>query len=124
MARSAGSTSWIELSKDRVRIARILGAHGLGGELRVRLHGTDPECLGALSTIWLGARAVALLAVVPGRAGECRVRLEGIGDRTAAEAAAGLWLEARSADLPPTQPGEYYLHELVGCAVEDADGHA
>jgi 16S rRNA processing protein RimM len=112
-------------------VARIVGAHGLDGELRVRLHGADLACLASLRTLWLtgehsgvNARPHALLHAARGRAGECRLRLEGIRDRADAENAAGLWLEARREDLPPSAPGEYYLYELVDCAVEDAAGRA
>jgi 16S rRNA processing protein RimM len=113
----------------RVRLARVTGAHGLDGELRVSLQGADPDCLAGIRTLWLagaesdaGARAHALVGVAPGRRGECRLRLAGIDDRDAAEAARGLWLWARAADLPAPEPGEFYLHELVGCTVADEAG--
>jgi 16S rRNA processing protein RimM len=99
--------------------------------LRVRLHGADFACLASLPRLWLAgghasedARPHALLRAAPGRAGECRLRLEGIGSRTDAENAAGRWLEARREDLPPSAPGEYWLFELIDCAVEDAEGRA
>src|SRR5262245_9460547 len=88
----------------RVRLARVVGAHGLEGELRVSLHGADPECFERVRTLWLagadsdaGARAHELTDVAPGtRRGECRLRLAGIADRDAAEAARGFWLWARA----------------------------
>jgi 16S rRNA processing protein RimM len=130
MERPAGSTSSTdETSTRRVRVGRIVGAHGLEGELRIALQGADPESFAAAETIWLAreeserdATAYALRRVAPGRAGECRVRLDGVRDRTAAEALRGRWLLVRAGDLAATEPGEYYVHELVGCRVEAADG--
>jgi 16S rRNA processing protein RimM len=112
-----------------VRVARIAGAHGLGGELRIDLLGADAECLDGVETLWLArdesdpdASCHALLRVARGRAGECRVALAGIATRDAAEALRGRWLLVRAGDLPAPAPGEYYVHELVGCRVEDAAG--
>jgi 16S rRNA processing protein RimM len=112
-----------------VRVGRVVGAHGLGGELRVRLLGAAPESFAAARTLWLardeadpGAAAHELRSLAPGRADECRVRLAGVEDREAAEAARGLWLLARVDDLARPEPGEYYLYELEGCRVEDRAG--
>jgi len=132
MERPAGSTSSTdEDPARRVRVGRIVGAHGLGGELRVGLLGADPECLADVETVWLArdesdpeAAPHALRRVAPGRAGECRIALAGVQDRSAAEALRGRWLLVRARDLAATAPGEYYVHELVGCRVEDAGGRA
>lgn len=132
MARSAGSTSSTSIgSTALVAIGRVVGAHGLGGELRVRLAGASPESFDGAPELWLardasgaGAVAHALRAVAAGRAGECRVALAGIADRTAAEAARGRWLLARADALTRAEPGEYYVYELVGCRVEDPSGRA
>jgi 16S rRNA processing protein RimM len=114
-----------------VCIGRVVGAHGLAGELRVRLAGAAPESFESAPSLWLardesGAGAVehALRGVAAGRADECRVRLEGVGDRGAAESARGRFLLARADDLARAAADEYYVYELVGCAVEDRSGRA
>lgn len=114
-----------------VPIGRVVGAHGLRGELRVRLAGASPESFAGAQALWLardeageGARAHALRSVATGREGECRVALAGIGDRSAAEAARGSWLLARADALARAEPGEYYVYELVGCRVEHRSGRA
>jgi 16S rRNA processing protein RimM len=114
-----------------VCIGRIVGAHGLTGELRVRLAGAAPESFESAPSLWLardesgsGAVAHALRGISSGRADECRVRLEGLGDRSAAEAARGRFLLARADDLARAAADEYYVYELVGCAVEDRAGRA
>jgi len=123
MARSAGSTSSTSIgSTALVAIGRVVGAHGLGGELRVRLAGASPESFDGAPELWLARDASG--AGAAGRAGECRVALVGIADRTAAEAARGRWLLARADALTRAEPGEYYVYELVGCRVEDPSGRA
>lgn len=133
MERAAGSTSSIDLSAARavrrVLLGRVVGAHGLAGWLRVRLFGASADCFERARTLWLArdendpeAVAHALRGVAAGRPGECRVALQGVTDRAAADAARGLWLLARAQDLARAEPGEYYVYELVGCCVEDRAG--
>ena len=136
MARTADSTSSTDERRaprpaERVSVGRIAGAHGLKGEVRVRVEGGDPEALATANRLWLAAdgeteagAAYDVVQVREGRPGECRVRLEGVADRDAAQALRGhvVWLSAQ--DLPPLEPDEYYAYELVGCAVADAAGDA
>jgi len=97
----------------------------------VRLAGAAPESFESAPSLWLardesgaGAVAHALRGVSVGRADECRVRLDGVGDRGAAESARGRFLLASVDDLARAADDEYYVYELVGCAVEDRAGRA
>lgn len=47
------------------------------------------------------------------------VRLEGIDDRASAEALRNLELAVESEQVSPLPPGEWWAHELEGCAVYD-----
>ena len=49
------------------------------------------------------------------------MRLAGHAGREAAEALRGAPLAIPAADAPPLEPGEYWAHELEGCAVYDGD---
>jgi 16S rRNA processing protein RimM len=49
------------------------------------------------------------------------VRLTGCASREDAEALRGEPLLVDAADLPPLGEGEYWAHELEGCAVVDGD---
>jgi len=42
------------------------------------------------------------------------VRLEGVDSREAAQSLTGAGVRVGRAELPPTAPGEYYWHDLVG----------
>src|SRR5262245_16515358 len=108
MERTAGSTSWISKRPQAARIrwasevervaamarsegsctrtpfgvtlGRVVGAHGLRGEVRVRLVDPNANPLQAVTTVWLGreerdpnAAEARVLAVGSGRRGEARV---------------------------------------------------
>jgi 16S rRNA processing protein RimM len=114
----------------RLIVGQIAGAHGISGEVRVRVLADDAALL-------LGTKRFALTRSGPddphateteneggttGRAGEVRLALRGVADRDAAEALRGTLVLADVADLPPLPAGGHYWYELVGCAVETAAG--
>lgn len=116
-------------SESRIVLGEIVGAHGLRGEVRVRIAGDSAENLLDADALWLGrgvedraARRVVVLGGGAGRGHELRLRLEGIDDRDRAEALRGLALMTERSALPPLPSGEYYWHELVGCRVESEAG--
>lgn len=50
------------------------------------------------------------------------VRLEGVGSREAAQALTGCEVQVDRAELPPTTPGEYYWHDLMGLEAVNREG--
>jgi len=126
-----------------VALGRVFGAHGLRGEIRVRVLGDHPGHLCRAKRVWLsgaqeplqtaqpeppdepGQRDPPLWTVLearPGRPGEVRLRLEGVSDREEALALEGLWVLGEATDLEPLPEGEWYWYEVVGCRVEGDDG--
>ena len=132
MERTVGSTSSTEdppRAAEVVALGRVAGAHGLRGQLRVRVIGGDPTSLMHIPRVSLGrteedptAEAYDVERVARGRRDEVRMALAGIGNRAAAEALRGLFVLGRTADLERLPPGEYYEYELIGCRVEDGAG--
>lgn len=114
----------------RIVIGEIVGAHGLRGEVRVRITGDSGESLLCAESLWLArdvaaaGRMVGVCGGGAGRPGEVRIRFEGVDDRNAAEALRGQLVLADREALPPLPSGEYYWHELVGCRVESEAGLA
>ena len=126
-ARSSNS----ELQTARVELGRVVGAHALAGEIRVRWFGDGPDHLASAESIWLGesgsdpsACAYRVLAAGSGRRGEVRLGLEGVVDRTAAEALRGQLAMVDAVDLAPLSDDEFYWHELIGFRVETLEGEA
>ncbi len=69
-----------------------------------------------------GARPYEVREKLPGRPGEVRMGLAGIGDRDSAEALRGSFVFGDPENLPELPPGEHYWYELVGCRVETRSG--
>jgi 16S rRNA processing protein RimM len=108
-----------------VPVARVLRAHGVRGELRVKLYNPDSAALQRGVTLVLrpssGAeQAVTVRAARPAR-GELIIGLQGVEDRNRAEALRGAELLVRREALPVPEPGSYYVFDLEGCAVVDRD---
>ena len=104
----------------RVALAAVAGAHGIKGEVRLKLFGSL-DGLAGQPTVWLGSREVALGQVRPAGKGAVAA-IEGIADRSAAEALRGQLLEVDRAALPPLGEGEYYHADLIGLPCFDHDG--
>ena len=109
----------------------VVGAHGLKGELRVRLFGDGAEELARMPSVELAGglddpepRRCRVVKVRPGRSGEARVVLEGIEGRDDAEVQRGRELIGEARHLEPLAPGEYRWYQLVGCRVFSADDPA
>ena len=101
----------------RIVLAAVAGAHGVRGEVRLKLFGEGVESLRG-RTVEAGGRAYKLLAV---RARGV-ARLEGVDTREAAEALRGLELSVDRAELPPLAEGEYYHADLLGLPCVGPDG--
>ncbi|MBK8998162.1 MAG: 16S rRNA processing protein RimM [Myxococcales bacterium] len=109
-----------------LELGRVLGPHGLRGELKVRLHWQGSTALLDAESVEIGAGAASRPYQVewarPGPHGVL-VKLVGIDDRDAASALGGAPLSVPRSALPPLEPGEYYLSDLVGAEVVGPDGH-
>jgi 16S rRNA processing protein RimM len=107
----------------RVALAAVAGAHGVKGELRLKLFADSVESLARHSHFWIGGREYALRDIKDG--GKTAIaRLDGISDRTAAEALRGSLVEIDRDRLPPLEEGEYYHADMVGLSCVDDAGKA
>lgn len=103
----------------RIILAAVAGAHGVRGEVRLKLFGEGVDALCG-RTVEIGGRAYKVAAIrAPGVA-----RLEGVDTREAAEALRGSEMSVDRADLPPLADGEYYHADLLGLSCVGPDGEA
>ena len=110
----------------RIPVGTVMKAHGLAGEVKVRLQLSDPGMLSTLHTLTAEfpdgrMQSLELERVSPQGAG-VRLAFKGIHSRTSADALRGVTLSVARADLPALAEGEYYLGDLVGYAVVTEDG--
>ena len=107
----------------RVALAAIAGAHGVKGELRLKLFSDSIESLSRHERLYLGGVVRRLLSIRD--SGKTAVaRFEGVNDRSAAEALRGSLVEVDRASLPPLEEGEYYHADLIGLSAVDAQRSA
>ncbi|MCA0210507.1 MAG: ribosome maturation factor RimM [Proteobacteria bacterium] len=106
-----------------VTLAAIAGAHGVRGEVRLKLFGEGAEALRAFSIFDAGERKLTLKSVRPANQGAVATFVE-ISDRSAAEALRGTVLTVPRSALPPLGEGEYYHHDLLGLPCVSTDGIA
>ena len=103
-----------------VTLAAVIGAHGVTGEVRLKLFTDD---LAIYRTLDAAGRRLTLKAIRPGPNGHV-ARFAEIGDRNAAEALRGTPLTVARADLPPLAEGEYYHADLIGLPCVSSEGRA
>lgn len=106
-----------------VTLAAIAGAHGVRGEVRLKLFGEGAEALRAFSVFDAGERKLTLKSVRPANQGAVATFAE-VNDRSAAEALRGIVLTVPRSALPPLAEGEYYHHDLLGLPCVSTDGVA
>lgn len=109
------------MSEAQVTLAAIAGAHGIGGEVRLKLFAERIESLRRHAAVQVGDRQLTLKSVKPGGGGAI-ARFAEITDRTAAEALRGRLLTVPRFALPPLEEGEYYHADLLGLPCESAAG--
>jgi 16S rRNA processing protein RimM len=117
----ADTSSWrSSATTERLAVARVLGAKGLAGSLRIEALTDHPERLAAGESVWIEDEAEERTILEAGFGGRVPIlRLEGISDREAAERVVGRYLEAPASILPPDT---YYWHQLIGLAAVDEAG--
>jgi 16S rRNA processing protein RimM len=110
---------------DRILLGRIAGAHGIRGEVVIHAHTAAPEDIGAYGPLSdkRGARSFVIRIVRVTPKGVV-ARLEGVGDRTAAEALKGVELYVDRDRLPAAAEGEFYHADLIGLTAVDPQGRA
>jgi 16S rRNA processing protein RimM len=107
----------------RIALAAVAGAHGVKGELRLKLFSDSVESLSRHEKLFVGGAERRLLSVRD--AGSTAVaKFEGLSDRSAAEALRGSLVEVDRSQLPPLKEGEYYHADLIGLTAVDREGNS
>ncbi len=101
-----------------VTLAVVIGAHGVTGEVRLKVFAEDLGPHGVFND-----GALTLKSLRPGSNGMI-ARLAEVTDRNAAEALRGTALTVSRAALPPLEEGEYYHVDLIGLSAVTAAGAA
>ena len=108
------------MSDKPVTLAAISGAHGVAGEVRLKLLGEGFDALKAHKSFNAGALTLAKLR--SDNKGGAIARFVEVSDRTAAEALRGTALTVSRDALPPLDDGEFYYSDLINLPVETDGG--
>jgi 16S rRNA processing protein RimM len=101
------------LASDKpVTLAAIAGAHGVTGDVRLKLFGEGVESLQRFRAF--NDSALTLTKLRDDGKGGAIARFAEVTDRNAAEALRGTTLTVPRAALPPLEEGEYYHADLLG----------
>lgn len=103
-----------------VTLAAVIGAHGVTGEVRLKLFGDGVATLKQHRAFNEGALTVVKLKD-DGKGGAI-ARFAEVTDRTAAEKLRGTALTVPRASLPPLGEGEYYYADLIGLPAVSTSG--
>lgn len=116
-----------------VAIGEVLGAHGIGGELRVGFLTDFPERFVKLKRVFVTAatggvqgegQTVKEFPVEKARlhGNVALLKLAGIDDRSTAMSLKGSLIQVQEDELMPLPEGHYYVHHLIGLGVFTVEG--
>jgi 16S rRNA processing protein RimM len=111
------------MSRDRVLLGVVAAPHGVRGLVRIKSFTEDPMAIAAYGPLSdeTGRKAYRVEALSVSREAVL-ARIEGVADRTAAEALRGLRLYVERNALPEAGEREWYEADLIGLAAVGRDG--
>ena len=111
------------MRKARVLLGVVAAPHGVRGLVRIKSFTEDPMAVGAYGPLSdeAGKKEYRVEALSAAR-GAVLARIDGVADRTAAEALRGLRLYVEREALPEAGEREWYEADLVGLPVVGRDG--
>ncbi|MFC3711442.1 ribosome maturation factor RimM [Sphingoaurantiacus capsulatus] len=109
--------------KSRVTLAAVAGAHGIGGEVRLKVFAEGLDSLRRHKTFEAAGQTLTLKSVKPGKP-DAIARFAEVSSRDDAEALRGTVLTVDRGDLPTLDEGEFYHSDLIGLPAATTEGEA
>jgi 16S rRNA processing protein RimM len=100
----------------------IVGVKGLRGEVRVKSFTEEPGDVAAYGALTASDGRTITMSVVNVLADVVIAKVDGVTDRSGADALRGLELFVDRAVLPETEGDTYYHADLIGLVVETTEG--
>jgi 16S rRNA processing protein RimM len=108
---------------DRVLLGVVAAPHGVRGLVRIKSFTEDPMAVGAYGPLSdESGKKEYRVEILSAARDAVLARIEGVADRTAAEALRGLRLYVDRSALPETGEREWYEADLIGLEAVGADG--
>lgn len=114
------------MSQSQVRIGKIVGCHGVRGDVKVRPTSEEADWVGSLDKLLLknpktGEEKTVTIQSARFQGPLVILRFEGLDNRNFVEPLVGSVLMAELADLPEPNPDEFWADDLIGLSVVDAE---
>ena len=107
-------------------IGKVIGAHGIGGELKAQVISEDPHRFGRMEQIYIGLDEHEPEPITLERfrlhKGHALLKLVGIDDRDTAASFRGYLLHVPFKDAIPLEEGEYYEFQILDLEVWTVSG--
>ena len=121
--RSPDAAAYAAGAEGRIAVGRINSTWGLRGHVKVTALSSNPQRFEPGAVLFVRGEPRRILEVVYPRGYPCIV-FEGYEHANAADVLRGTLIEIAEEELPALPEGEFYVHDLVGLTVVDADGDA
>lgn len=120
----------ITAGTDLLLVGRVIGTHGLQGELKIVPESDDPARITSLKRVWLGEASLSTDDFGVNRSRlhltkygvSVLMQLDGVSSLSQATELRGRNVYAQERDLPELESGEYFLHDLIGAVVSTESG--
>lgn len=104
-------------------IGRIVGVHGVRGEVKLEIHSQHPERIPNLRRVYFNDDPTPVrLRSARLHGGQALLRFDGIEDRDAAEKLRGTTVRISGSQAPPLEAGAFYHYQIIGLRAETEDG--
>lgn len=110
------------MSDRPVTLAAVTGAHGVTGEVRLKLFGEGVVALKRYRAF--NDSSLTVSKIKDDGKGGAIARFAEVTDRTAAEKLRGTALTVPRSAMPPLAEGEYYYADLIGLPATSTNGEA
>lgn len=106
-----------------IKIAIITGAHGVRGEVKLRILAENIDSLAEPLILLDSAGKKTFSLKVTGKAKDAVItRIDGVTDRNSAESLKNTELFIAASNLPATDEGEFYYSQLIGLEARNENG--
>ena len=106
--------------KQYLEVGRIVGTHGVQGEMRVECWANSPAFLSKFKKLYLDEGKTALSVACRPHKNIALVRAKGVSSIEEADLLRGKVLYINRADVR-LEEGEHFVQDIIGLAVTDAD---
>lgn len=114
----------MERESEQVCLGLIVGSKGLRGEVKVKSYTDDPQDVAAYGPVSTDDDRTLNLTVTGAGKGVIIANVEGVEDRTQADALKGLRLYVERSALPPPDADSLYQADIVGLKAVRTDGES